>query len=498
MKNGNNPYYLERISTHLRRSLDLVKEASDDGKREFDHLAAELQTTFTEYGFCQTIDAIYEIGEATQRLNQLSLKLDNIEKEASGNADASISITELHDVIATQNGIQQAMTEANIAQMQSKFSNVNDRIEKLENNLSSATIKADSELFIQYLAAQHISNKPFVSEIYHCDSSDIINDHMIHPGTRAWYLEKLQRWLYKTEKRISFIGGKQGSGKTALSSAICKLHNHDVVARHFFDASTKDSTRNSLNGMIHQISHDLCLTVPEYLNYLDDKLSEKDVKAELSKSWKDSYELLLREPLQELYGVGKTASPNLKRKLIIIDGLDECKQDDWSDIKVFLSNFVKDFSSSLCVFVTVRSKFAGQVIPSVDQDLIEGFRFEDRAWVARHIKDIEIYLSSSLGAILSGEDERDTPNRAKADEFTLQNTIDELLKCSAGRFDYAIEVMEAFAKEMSGSGQFLSSLKKATTPLRREHGNTFEQKMSDFASPYRAYRDKEGRSGRRI
>ena len=63
-----------------------------------------------------------------------------------------------------------------------------------------------------------------------------------------------------------------------------------------------------------------------------------------------------------------------------------------------------------------------------DIDRVDGIKLEDRAWVNRHIKDIEIYLSSSVGAILSGEDEVDAPNRAKADEMTLQNTVDELLK----------------------------------------------------------------------
>jgi hypothetical protein len=49
---------------------------------------------------------------------------------------------------------------------------------------------------------------------------------------------------------------------------------------------------------------------------------------------------------------------------------------------------------------------------------------------------------------------------------------------------------------MSASGQFLSSIKKAMQPIKSRHGNEFQEKMSDFASPYRAYRDKEGRSGK--
>ena len=63
------------------------------------------------------------------------------------------------------------------------------------------------------------------------------------------------------------------------------------------------------------------------------------------------------------------------------------------------------------------------------------------------------------------------------------------------RFDYAIQLMSAFASAFSSSGQFLSSVKRATQPVRQSRGNEYDQKMSDFASPFRAYRDKEGRSG---
>ena len=55
--------------------------------------------------------------------------------------------------------------------------------------------------------------------------------------------------------------------------------------------------------------------------------------------------------------------------------------------------------------------------------------------------------------------------------------------------------MDSFAREMSHGGQFLSSVKKALQPVKRLHGAEFDDMYTDFASPYRAYRDKEGRSG---
>ena len=70
-----------------------------------------------------------------------------------------------------------------------------------------------------------------------------------------------------------------------------------------------------------------------------------------------------------------------------------------------------------------------------------------------------------------------------------------LLRWSAGRFDYAIEVMEEFAREMAHSGQFLSSLRKATIPVNAKHGVQYEKRVSEFASVFRSYRDREGRVG---
>ena len=57
--------------------------------------------------------------------------------------------------------------------------------------------------------------------------------------------------------------------------------------------------------------------------------------------------------------------------------------------------------------------------------------------------------------------------------------------------------MESFAGEMiKSSGQFLSSLKKGLGPVKEKFGNDMDEQMREFASPYRAYRDNEGRSGK--
>ena len=507
LRNGRCPFHLSRATQLLQRALDAVqtlevvsqKSPGPWPDRDWDHLTAEIQTSLTEYGFCTTMDAIYDIDEATQKLDSLCLKLDKVEKTLKmDDTDVSVSLVELHSAEADHNGIQQSMTPANIGKLKVKFDKAKQRILLLENNLCGSNIKADSNLFMQYLAGQHLLRQDFVGRLFHTDSTSTITHHMIHPGTRGWLMERFGRWLNNHSKRLLILAGKHGSGKTALASAVCKLYNQHLVGCHFFDSSQgAHSWNNRLNGLIQNLAHNLCQTLPEYLNYLDDNVSSVNFNSLLSKGWRENYKLLLKEPLQSLFGAGDAKTKDY-RHCIVVDALDECSELDWSDLRTFIHTFMKDMSNSFCVFVTVRNKHSSSIIPELspdDEEMSECIRLEDRVWINRHIKDIEVYLSTSLGAILSGEDERELPKHAQADVKTLQNTIDELLKCSSGRFDYAIDLMESFAREMSASGQFLSSIKKAMQPVRSQRGNEFEQKMGDFASPYRAYRDKEGRSG---
>ena len=507
--NGRCPYYINRVRAHLDNVQKVLREKGshqngtlvfEEDVKDFDHLVAELQATFMEYGFCQSYEPLTDIGEITRRLSALNAKLENMEQslrtEGVNDSSSIVAISDIHDAIAQQHGIQQAATEENITKVSGLYQKLSGTIARLENNVCHGRFRKDSPVLKKYVEDQKMVKRTNSGSLFQTDPSDVINSHTIHPGTRAWLLEIIHKWYATTDKSIFFLSGKTGTGKTAMAAQVCKLYGSNVIASHFFDKSLGDNKCNTVDGLIQSVAADMCKTLPGYAKYLADKFGGASLTDSLNGHWMSAYRTLIKEPLTTLYGA--KSSRSARRHMIVIDGLDEASSSQWTEMKLFLNTCMQELPACICIAVTVRSRSIASLVP-FSEDLVEGVRLEDRAMQVQHIKDIEVYMSSSMGAILSGEDEVEAPSRAKADEHTLQNTMDELLKHSAGRFDYAIEVMESFAKEMRNSGgQFLSSVKKAFNPLRRAHPQEFDNRTADFASPYRGYRDREGRSGKGI
>ena len=122
-KNGRPPFYLDHFQSHINRGQELSRSkvqggtftGTDHDIKDFDHLSAEFQASCVEYGFCHRFDNHYSVEEATRRLDSISLRLDTIEK--SMDSQTAGAIADLHDVMALQHGVQQAITEENIQKL---------------------------------------------------------------------------------------------------------------------------------------------------------------------------------------------------------------------------------------------------------------------------------------------------------------------------------------------------------------------------------------------
>ena len=488
---GRTPPYLHRLHRLLVESLKLLGGGDSEAESDLIRLASGFQVVAFEFGFARPMDDVDDVGDASQKLSSLASKLEDIERCGTNNGEL---FQKLSNILSIIGDLQQALSADLIGRLGPQLTSLIERLDHRHAIASLACFRSDSKTVLQYLAGHHLLRQPFVAII--CSSTsreDAIDRHVIHPETRGWILERIARWVttgQSTTKRVYCVLGKRGSGKTALASTVCKLFRRRVIASHFFseeDGPTCHS--NTVNGLVRSLASELLRTVPDYLNYLDDRFeNEEDLASKLNESWRCCYELLLREPLKALFG-SKTIAD---RKLFVVDGLDECIQSEWDDLRAFVDSFVSDFSH-LSLFVTIRSRSSAAIFPSNCVEKLEGLCFEDRTWINRHIRDVEIYLAAAVGAILSVNEANES--YAKMDDMTLQKSLDELTKNSAGRFKYAVQLTRSLLEEMTSTNQFLTSMKKSILSQTGSGGNVFERRTSDFASSFRGYRDKEGRTG---
>lgn len=199
-----------------------------------------------------------------------------------------------------------------------------------------------------------------------------------------------------SHSRVFYVTGQKGYGKTALSATICKCYSTVVSSSHFF-ISTKEqsSVRNTVSGMIQAIASDLCFSCPLYQDYLTEEFNQnynKFVSTLKKGDWRQLYDLLLKQPLCTLFNKGGACFNSKRRHLMVVDGLDECRPAEWANLRSFIEAFVKDLPNCFRLFVTTHSQYHLQLVPC-NLDLVEGLIMENRAWINRHIKDIEVYLS---------------------------------------------------------------------------------------------------------
>lgn len=144
--------------------------------------------------------------------------------------------------------------------------------------------------------------------------------------------------------------------------------------------------------------------------------------------WKTDFEFLLKEPLKKSYGHNK--QPKI---VVVLDSPESASKDKWPQLKELIKKFVDELPPCLGLVLTVRSRYSSDFVPNF-RDEMDILRLHDKSFLPKHLNDVEIYISAVVGALLAGEHERETPSHACSDEMTVQKTVDELLKMSAGRY----------------------------------------------------------------
>ncbi|ESO01870.1 hypothetical protein HELRODRAFT_161048 [Helobdella robusta] len=462
----------------------------------------DLKMLAHEYGFAEDslCDGTQEATEDFLKyLQSVENKLTAMEKYAVNNADEQIqlvSILELKKIVA----------KIFIIRPNKIFKDLRDNvimetdylIIRLINLANCINFKTDYNSCIIYMIQYRLlAKKKFersrLFETYLSHVFSQISSHLLHQKTRVWLMGKIETWLVTSKKPIYYLIGSEGTGKSCLVSAFCKLYDNYIFNIFVYDSRYPSGTTELIKSIANSLMHNL----PEYLNQMDKMIPENQpASCSHQAHWKELYQFLLKKPLTAI--AGQTHFKNCSRKLIVIDALNEAKKSEWHDLIAFMDMFRKDFGDFLCFLVTCRKECVEMTSYFFEQSSelhsnAEGIDLDSKTWIGLHLTDLEMFFVSCLCDVIS---RRITVQElASGENFRgFSKSIDCLLKHTAGKFSYAQHILRLFDESMLElQGQFqksiLNTLEKFSLQIGREK---MDDGLKTFSKVFYTYRLKEG------
>ncbi|KAK7000625.1 NACHT domain-containing protein [Favolaschia claudopus] len=173
------------------------------------------------------------------------------------------------------------------------------------------------------------------------DSSDNYDRPPCHPRTREKYLLQLEEWSQENHSdcpRILWMRGPAGTGKSAIAQTFCK----QLQPESRLGASLK---RPSTPKLFPTLAYQLASAFPQFELAITSSIRENP--GVFSKS------LLIQ--LQKLIVIPCQAVTLAFPLVIVIDGLDECKDPEYQqEILLAFQNSYNDWKSHLAILVASR------------------------------------------------------------------------------------------------------------------------------------------------
>ncbi|KJA19264.1 hypothetical protein HYPSUDRAFT_894535 [Hypholoma sublateritium FD-334 SS-4] len=150
-----------------------------------------------------------------------------------------------------------------------------------------------------------------------------------HPGTREAILEHIMQWIFGSDDRpalILWLYGPAGAGKSAILQSIAeKCAALDILLSSFL-FSRSDGTRNHPGSLVATIAYQMSTRIPQITGALDAAILRDPLI--FDKTLDAQIDVLIVGPLQRLVQSGFFSDPRSAPRLILIDGLDECNDED--------------------------------------------------------------------------------------------------------------------------------------------------------------------------
>ncbi|KAM5445021.1 hypothetical protein MferCBS31731_000480 [Microsporum ferrugineum] len=211
------------------------------------------------------------------------------------------------------------------------------------------------------------------------------------PGTRIELLREVEEWAKSARaKCIFWLNGMAGTGKSTISQTVARrLKEKKLLGASFFFKRGEEDRENAKRlfpTLIEQLTKSLPQLIPSIRKAIEDdpNISEKVLR--------EQFEKLL---LQPLLGIQQAPTATL---VIIIDALDECKQEDAQAILQLLPRVQKSKSVQLRFLLTSRPDLPIRLgFKGINGDYQDLTLHEIPMPVIKH--DIELYFKGKFSKL---------------------------------------------------------------------------------------------------
>ncbi|KAF8952854.1 hypothetical protein BDZ97DRAFT_1646564, partial [Flammula alnicola] len=258
-----------------------------------------------------------------------------------------------------------------------------------------------------------------------------------HPHTRVAILDEIMAWLDDTNdtRRAMWMRGAAGAGKSAIARTIAQMCEKQgrMSSTFFFSRTSGDIRRSDEKHLVATLAYQMMEHIPETRDYISTALLNNEFIFDLVLDVQ--IDRLIVAPLSHLSDLSST--PTLP-KIIIIDGLDECRSKDAQNaiVNAFVAALTRmnhNFPHKLLIASrpeqNIQSAFG-------DRDLAPFLRQLplDNSW--KPDDDIRRFLVNNLAKI------RDTHPlwNVIPTDWPAPCDIDKLVEKSSGQFIYAATV----------------------------------------------------------
>ncbi|KAF4611426.1 hypothetical protein D9613_004435 [Agrocybe pediades] len=273
------------------------------------------------------------------------------------------------------------------------------------------------------------------------DSGHVVDPPKCHPDTRVTIIQTVIDWASGAtldeevnQKSILWLKGGAGAGKSAIARSVAERCSKEGLLLGTFFFGAADTTRNHVGSLVATLAYQVGRILPE-LREMVASLIEDDPLV-FSRSISTQFTTLLVRPLSIIFAnhSGSTQIP----RLVIIDGLDECRAnvDSQRDLLFTLQGVIT--STTLIRFLVcsrpeshLSSAFSSPRMANIHYKI-----FLDDDYSAK--KDIQLYLEDKFREIKEGHIFKHTlPATWPSPEM-----ITHLVNKSSGQFIYASTVIK--------------------------------------------------------